>query len=291
MNVAEAIRCARKNLGLTQLALARRATVSTRAIWTLENGGGHLSTLLAVMPVLDFRVTGVAIGLTLGAQVKAKRERKGWSLATLAEAAGLSVPTVASIEQNRGQVKSLEAILRVLAPRARNRRPERSPWAGGQRDVRFTPPDLLDKITSVYGPIDLDPCGNTASPVVAGTRYLEEDDGLSQPWRGFTYVNPPFYSFAAWVAKAREEWHRGEVKTIVALLPARTERRAFHDLVKEADVIFLKGRLRFSNMDGTRKLAPLPCILAIWGGSVDQAAALAEKLPGLLMSRQVRTVG
>ena len=54
--------------------------------------------------------------------------------------------------------------------------------------------------------------------------------------------------------------------TTVALLPARTDTKWFHDYIYEyADIIFIKGRLKF---EGGEKLAPapFPSMIVIWWG-------------------------
>jgi hypothetical protein len=56
-----------------------------------------------------------------------------------------------------------------------------------------TPKAIVDAVVEAFGTIDLDPCSNGTSIVHAKEEYLlPDDDGLVLPWRGHTYVNPPF---------------------------------------------------------------------------------------------------
>ncbi len=110
--------------------------------------------------------------------------------------------------------------------------------------------------------------------------YTREDDGLSQPWTGRVWCNPPYSDCRAWVAKAWESWEEGECELIVMLLPAnRVEQGWWQDLVEPfrdrtgqpLRVQFLPGRMRFDR-PGWEKPAkgdrpPFGCCLLIWGAS------------------------
>lgn len=57
----------------------------------------------------------------------------------------------------------------------------------------FTPSVVVEAARDVLGGIDLDPASCAlANTVVKATRfYTCDDDGLSKPWRGRVFVNPP----------------------------------------------------------------------------------------------------
>lgn len=58
----------------------------------------------------------------------------------------------------------------------------------------YTPPGLLDLVREVFGQdIDLDPCSCAAANTLVRARryYTEADDGLTLPWEGTVFVNPP----------------------------------------------------------------------------------------------------
>lgn len=83
--------------------------------------------------------------------------------------------------------------------------------------------------------------------------YTKEVDGLSQDWSGeVVFCNPPYgRKVGAWVKKCAES------KCLaVALLPARTDTRWFHDYIyNKAEIRFIKGRLRFGGAR-TVRLSP-----------------------------------
>jgi DNA N-6-adenine-methyltransferase (Dam) len=137
----------------------------------------------------------------------------------------------------------------------------------------------LNALTSVFGRFDLDPCAprRSRARVPARVHLIEEDDGLSVPWHGTVFVNPPYgRTLSAWVAKAHAEVQSGQAKTTVVLLPARPDTKYWHEHVAgRAAVYFLRGRLRFG--DG-KQSAPFPSALAIWGADAEKLASLDAAL-------------
>lgn len=277
---------ARRSTGMSQRALAARIGVSPLQIKRLERGVGSVATLTAAMAAVDFRLTGIAPGKDLAAQLRACRLRLGLTVVDVAARAKLSRTTVASLERGGGSVASLRCLMAVVAPKARRRAQERAYWGEGDkadRDVRFTPPEFLAKIHDAFGAIDLDPCGHALSPVVAKRRILLEEggDGFVNDWSGgLAFVNPPFSEMLRWLKRAHEQWSCGNVDSVVCLVPARTDARWFHETLSvEANIFFLQGRVRFSNIRGKSQHTPFALMLVALGTSPGQRArwsALAE---------------
>ena len=87
-----------------------------------------------------------------------------------------------------------------------------------------------------------------------------EFDGLNIEWGGANYVNPPYQDCAKWLKKGFEEHQKG--KTVVFLIPSRTDTKYWHEYVMKAQEIrFIKGRLNF---DGHKNSAPFPSALVIF---------------------------
>ena len=149
-----------------------------------------------------------------------------------------------------------------------------------EKDEWLTPPEILRAL----GPFELDPCAPRVRPwEMAANHYTLDDNGLSKPWQGRVWCNPPYGREAAqWLARCAEH---GDA---VALIFARTETEMFFDQVwKKADaVLFLRGRLHFHHVDGRRAAANggAPSVLIAYGK--ENAGVLRDcKLPGALVDR------
>ena len=85
-------------------------------------------------------------------------------------------------------------------------------------------------------------------------------DGLDREWGTRCFVNPPYSDIAKWAAKAYQEWQKG--KTVVMLIPSRTDTRWWHDYIMKANQIrFIKGRLKFQ---GAKNSAPFPSAVVVF---------------------------
>ncbi len=96
-----------------------------------------------------------------------------------------------------------------------------------------------------------------------GCPFHAIEDGLEREWKSPVFVNPPYTrDIAKWLRKAVAESKRG--KTVVMLLPSRTDVRWWHEYVMKADEIrLLRGRLKFS---GAKTRAPFPSAIVIFRG-------------------------
>lgn len=123
-----------------------------------------------------------------------------------------------------------------------------------------TPQLLFDKINEEFN-FTLDVCADV-NTFKCDKYFDEEIDGLSQDWSNdICWMNPPYDSCYEWIEKAHKECQKGA--TVVALVPARTDTKWFHNIVlaNNYEVRFLKGRLKFGRMKNS---APFPSILIIF---------------------------
>lgn len=127
-------------------------------------------------------------------------------------------------------------------------------------DEWYTPDSLYDELYRRYG-FTLDPCGCEESHKCE-KYYNINDDGLSKSWSyERVFCNTPYSDIKSWVKKAHDEILYNNCKIVVLLLPARTDTRWFHDYIyNKFDIIFLKGRIKFS---GSKNSAPFPSMLVI----------------------------
>ncbi len=86
-------------------------------------------------------------------------------------------------------------------------------------------------------------------------------DGLTSEWGGRNFVNPPYgREIPKWIKKGYEEWKKG--KTVVMLIPSRTDTRYWHDyIMKATEIRFIKGRLKF---DDQKNSAPFPSAIVVF---------------------------
>lgn len=122
------LREARRSTGWSQKTLAEQIGINAQVIKRLERGVGTVTTLIAVMAALDYRLTGLGPGKDLPDQLRNRRVKRAMTLETAASRAGLSRATVRNLERGGGSVANFLRLLTVLAPGARRRAPERSYW-------------------------------------------------------------------------------------------------------------------------------------------------------------------
>lgn len=77
------------------------------------------------------------------------------------------------------------------------------------------------------------------------------------------FCNPPYgrQSTSEWIKKCAEEGKKPNT-TVVMLIPARTDTKAFHKYIYgKAEIRFIKGRLKFGNSTNS---APFPSMVVIF---------------------------
>lgn len=134
-------------------------------------------------------------------------------------------------------------------------------------DIWLTPRPVL----TALGPFDLDPCSAPDQQIwpTAEHHYTLPTDGLSQPWFGRVWLNPPYGQHAwRWLAKLAAHGNG------IALVFARTETEGFvREIWRKADaVLFLHGRLHFHHANGVRAGANSgapSCLVAYGHNNVD----------------------
>jgi phage N-6-adenine-methyltransferase len=102
--------------------------------------------------------------------------------------------------------------------------------------------------------------------------FTKDSNGLQQHWRGRCWMNPPYgRTIGKWVYAAHTAVSLAkEAEVVVALLPARTDTRWFHDIILKHsyEVRFLKGRLTFEteldDIFGPSDPAPFPSMVVVF---------------------------
>ena len=129
------------------------------------------------------------------------------------------------------------------------------------KDEWLTPPEIVKSL----GDFALDPCAPINRPwETAFTHYDINIDGLSTPWVGRVWLNPPYGSeTGTWLHRL---YKHGDG---IALIFARTETKMFFEYVwgKADAVLFIKGRLSFHHVSGKKadRNAGAPSVLVAYG--------------------------
>ena len=128
-------------------------------------------------------------------------------------------------------------------------------------DEWCTPKDIVDSL----GQFDLDPCA-PMSPLwkIADTTFNKEEDGLSKPWSGREFLNPPYSRpLIEQFVKKMAEHNCG-----TAILFNRCDNKMFQDIIFQTAkaMLFMRSRIRFYRPDGTRGDSPgCGSVLIAWG--------------------------
>jgi len=132
-----------------------------------------------------------------------------------------------------------------------------------------TPQWLFDELDKEFE-FELDVCASRENQKIA-FYFTERQDSLNIDWKSEldqsiikTYncwMNPPYgRKIGKWIKKANEEAKKGCI--VVALLPARTDTKWFHEYIyKKHEIRFLKGRLKFV---GAEHSAPFPSMIVVF---------------------------
>jgi phage N-6-adenine-methyltransferase len=119
------------------------------------------------------------------------------------------------------------------------------------RDCWGTPPEVVDALARRHagGAFDLDVCASPWNAKCA--EYFDRgQNGLTMPWHGFAFCNPPFSRIPKWVTRAIRAIHGGRdadqrAEGALLLLPARTDMDWFVELSRAAVIEPVIGRIPF----------------------------------------------
>jgi hypothetical protein len=142
----------------------------------------------------------------------------------------------------------------AVEPQAEQRRRDTIRFLTSSESVEwYTPAPYVEAARLVMGGVDLDPasCAAANATVGATTFYTKAEDGLSRPWHGRVFLNPPYgRSCPEFVAKLEHECMDGNVTAAILLVSAySTETKWFQPLFRRP-VCFTDHRLDFHSPAG-----------------------------------------
>lgn len=136
--------------------------------------------------------------------------------------------------------------MKPIAPVDKN--PARQSWG--------SPIALTRWLNRTYG-LTLDVCASKHNHVYP--KYYDlarKQDGLKLPWDRPWFCNPPWEDIGPWAVKALNESSPG-----VMLVPNRTDRLWFRDVMETNHVCFITGRLKYRVPRGI--VASTPSVLSM----------------------------
>ena len=140
---------------------------------------------------------------------------------------------------------------------------------GNTSDECYTPKSLFDQLDIEF---DLDPasCSRELSAVPARRIYTVEDDGLSLPWEGRVWMNPPYSKPSPWVDRFIEHGHG------IALLPASRGAKWLDRIWSTVDGVAIWTGV-FNRADGTTYTQPFQTLLFANGEDCVEAIGLVGR--------------
>jgi len=151
----------------------------------------------------------------------------------------------------------------------------------------YTPPNLIEAARLAMGGIDLDPASSAIAQqtVQAASYYTAADDGLTRPWHGRVWLNPPYVHplVGQFIDKLLSETASGRVQQATVLVNNATETTAGQTLLGAARAVcFIRGRVRYLTPDGDPANTPLQGQLVAYltrpGGNSDSFRSQFEQL-------------
>lgn len=148
-------------------------------------------------------------------------------------------------------------------------------------DDCYTPRWVFDAMGLRF---DLDVAAPPGGPwhVPADRYYTAEDDGLTQPWDGLVWCNPPYSTAKDWVAR----WIAHDRGALMTQVASGQSWRSL--LYSAADAIYI-GRVDFTRPDGSvLKFGWTPICVAFRGVGTEPAERLAaaDKFGAVLYGRR-----
>jgi hypothetical protein len=153
-----------------------------------------------------------------------------------------------------------------------------------ETDERYTPKWIFDALGETF---DMDP----ASPMDAQTHvpaakvFTRADDGLSQPWEGFVWLNPPFSNTTPWADRfiTHAENDQGGL-----FLGPFANARWTQSMLRAATGVWLMRDFAFDHPTHAGKRSSMPLAMYGFGGraliALNRAARLHPKAGTLVQA-------
>lgn len=149
-------------------------------------------------------------------------------------------------------------------------------------DEWYTPRAMVEAL----GEFDLDPAAPSKNHWTAKTCYTKRDNGLTKPWAGRVFMNPPYSDIDPWIEKMTH--HRNGIVLVFARMG--TAWMCHASGIADA-IFFLDGRIKFvDKKERAAGSANAPSMLLAYGEQNVEAIARAVvdgKLSGRLFEEVI----
>lgn len=160
-----------------------------------------------------------------------------------------------------------------------------APIQSRETDERYTPSWIFDALGERF---DLDPASPPLgiSQVPTDAVWTKDDDGLTQPWHGFVWCNPPFSNATAWADRFMEH------ASGIWLGPVANG--GWHDrMTRASDAMVLLRDFAFIGANHAQKRSSMPLSMHGFGARAVKALCrfeYAAPTAGVLLIRPDRSV-
>lgn len=142
----------------------------------------------------------------------------------------------------------------------------------------YTPKEIIQAL----GEFDLDPCAPSTDFYTARTCFTRQMDGLSLPWHGRVWLNPPYtrHLITSFINRMAEHGNG------LALIFNRMDIALWHDTIfpTASSLLILRGRIRFFRPDGSQAdAAGCGSVLIAWGNH-NTSALINSRINGKLIN-------
>ena len=136
----------------------------------------------------------------------------------------------------------------------------------------YIPEKYIIAAKAVMGDIDVDPASSEiANQIITAKKYHTiEDNGLTKSWEGRVWMNPPYAQplIVEFSEAFVEKYKNGEIKEACVLINNATETTWLQILLNIcSQICFIKGRIKFIDIDGKASGAPLQGQLILYFGN------------------------
>lgn len=158
-------------------------------------------------------------------------------------------------------------------------------WRTKKNDQVATSPELWRPLADAMGGFDVDPAAGCEPQSIAETRYTPADDGLTSPWYGTVWLNPPFSDKTPWYRRLVTQYRGGDVTAAVAVAPCDQSTDWFQAYFSTADLIGFPAERDLFTGPGRTSFATM---IGVWNPT-DDARDVLDQI-GTVVEPQHRVV-